>query len=442
MRAEAEGNGGEKEGEAGGSNQLSVISDRSAVSVLKGDRSGFLGLGQKLAGETNALVVIAWGHGGRQGKTPVLHVRGPRITAADFKAVASQAAARESRWVLMFRGSGAFASELAGEGRQIISSEGETMFSDDPVGMPLLLKMAKEKPELAFAGAGEELGRATEAWYTERNLARTEEPTLWVATDKPRHLVAPAAEDNALASVKPAEPEESGDQRGQRADPAVSRRRRASCRRCGRRSSGSRPGSIRRRTRSSCGGGLSYTLGSSPAIATEQEEFIQVLTPEGKHYGDFDVSYSPPHEDITFLDCEVLRAGWKAGAAGPGRDSRRATSNRWAITNRGSGSSFPCPGVSPARCCTCATGRHGRRFRCRTSRWRSRLGRTWRRWKRRCRSSVPKETPFHFALEQVAAADPGHQANDLRHDLLVALRESAARRSARCSCRPGRGRGC
>src|ERR1035438_6081961 len=69
-----------------------------------------------------------WCSGGRQGNKPVLHVRGPRITAADFKAVAGQAAAGESRWVLMFRGSGAFANELVGERRQIISSESETMF--------------------------------------------------------------------------------------------------------------------------------------------------------------------------------------------------------------------------------------------------------------------------------------------------------------------------
>ena len=110
--------------------------------MLKGDRGNFVSLGHTLAGGTNGLVVIAWGHGGRQGSTPVLHVRGPRITAADFKGLARQAAAGESRWVLMFRGSGAFAAELAGEGRQIIASEGETMFSDDPIGMELLLKIA------------------------------------------------------------------------------------------------------------------------------------------------------------------------------------------------------------------------------------------------------------------------------------------------------------
>ena len=63
-----------------------------AATVLKGDRSSLLGLGQTLAGGTNALVVMAWGHGGRQGNKPVLHVRGPRITAADFKEMARQAA--------------------------------------------------------------------------------------------------------------------------------------------------------------------------------------------------------------------------------------------------------------------------------------------------------------------------------------------------------------
>jgi len=33
-------------------------------------------------------------------------------------------------------------------------------------------------------------------------------PTLWLGTDKPRGLATPAAEENALASGKPAEPKE------------------------------------------------------------------------------------------------------------------------------------------------------------------------------------------------------------------------------------------
>ena len=32
---------------------------------------------------------------------------------------------------------------------------------------------------------------------------------------------------------------------------------------------------------------LSYTIGSNPAIAADHEEFIQILTPEGKRFGDF-----------------------------------------------------------------------------------------------------------------------------------------------------------
>ena len=42
------------------------------------------------------------------------------------------------------------------------------------------------------------------------------------------------------------------------------------------------------------------------AIATEHDQFVQILTAEGKHFGDFDFSFSPPFENITFVDCEVL----------------------------------------------------------------------------------------------------------------------------------------
>ena len=91
---------------------------------------------------------------------------------------------------------------------------------------------------------------------------------------------------------------------------------------------------------------LSYTLGSNPAIATEQEEFIQVLTPEGKHYGDFDVSYSPPYEDITFLDCEVLRADGKLVRLDPDaiRDTHEQSVGDY---QRGQRKFFSLPGVSP-----------------------------------------------------------------------------------------------
>jgi transglutaminase-like putative cysteine protease len=375
-----------------------------AASVLKGDRDTFLSLGQKLAGGTNALVVVAWGHGGRQGRTPVLHVRGPRITAADFKAVARQSGARESRWVLMFRGSGAFASELAGEGRQIIASEDETMFSDDPVGMPLLLKIAREKPGLSFAELAEELGKDTEAWYADRHLARTEEPTLWVGIDKPRHLATPVAEENALASVKPAEAKEAATNTVSAAEseaatppgdlPAVWKE----IKRVEARKYPEADAVILRRR-------LSYTLGSNPAIATEHEAFIQVLTPEGKRFGDFDISYSPPSEDISFLDCEVLRADGKLVRLDPDaiRDTQEQSVGDY---QRGQRKFFSLPGVSPGAVL---------HVRYRTT-WKTfplphvsveiPIGQDLAAVEAAVQVSVPKETPFHFALEQIAASDP------------------------------------
>src|SRR5438445_9184752 len=79
--------------------------------VFKAGRTNFLGLSATLAGETNPVVVIAWGHGGRQGNTPVFHVRGPRITPTDFQSLAGKLPAAQSRWILLFRGSGAFVTQ-------------------------------------------------------------------------------------------------------------------------------------------------------------------------------------------------------------------------------------------------------------------------------------------------------------------------------------------
>ncbi len=398
------GTSGSKEGEASTSNQLSVISHQSSVTVLKGDRSSFLGLGQTLAGGTNALVVIAWGHGGRQGNTPVLHVRGPRITAADFKAVARQAAAGDSRWVLMFRGSGSFANELAGEGRQIISSEGETMFSDDPVGMPLLLKLAKEKTALPFQGLAEELGRATEAWYKDRNLARTEEPTLWVAADKPHQLIVAAAEEEA-GEGKAVSRKQKAESRELRAQSPVSEETAGDLpevwkeiKRVEARKYPEADAVILRRR-------LSYTLGSSPAIATEQEEFVQVLTPEGKHYGDFDVSYSPPFEDITFQDCEVLHADGKLARLDPDaiRDAREQAVGDYQMGQR---KFFSLPGVGPGAVLHVRYRTTWKTFPLPQVSLEIPIGQDLATLEAKVQVSVPKDTAFHFAPEQVEADDP------------------------------------
>ena len=406
LSASPEESSGAKEGEAvpnrrsdskpaAGSNQSSVISHRSSVTMLKANRSTFLGLGHTLVEPTNALVVIAWGHGGRQGRTPVLHVRGPRITPADFKDFANRVGARESRWLLMFRGSGSFASELAGEGRQIICSEGETMFNDDPVGMPLLLRIAKEKPELRFADLAQELGKDTEAWYANRHLARTEEPTLWAGTDKPRPLATPAAEENAVAPAKPAEAKEAATNAvrdGLQAEVAASKDLSAVWKEIKRVEARNYPEAdaviLRRR--------LSFTLGSNPAVAAEQEAFIQVLTPEGKHYGDFDISYSPPYEDLSFLDCEVLGSDGKLVRLDPDaiRDSREQSVGDYESGQR---KFFSLPGVSPGAVMHVRYRTTWKTFPLPHVSLEIPIGQDLAAVEATVQVGVPKDSPFHFA---------------------------------------------
>ncbi len=197
-----------------------------------------------------------------------------------------------SQWLLFFRGSGAFAHELAGNNRSIISSESETMFSNDPMAMPLALKILRANPAFAFEEFGQELGQATSAWYEDRHLARTEEPTLWAGTNAPLLLAGTETADS-LASL-PAQPHPL---------PAPS----SAWKQIQRVSPDQFPDSDAVILTSR----IQYTLGDSPAIKSEQEEFIQILTPEGKRHGDFDVAYWPPQEDVTFLDCEVLQPDGK-----------------------------------------------------------------------------------------------------------------------------------
>jgi hypothetical protein len=370
------------------------------VSVSAASRESFLALGKKLAGQTNPLVAIVWGHGGLQGKTPVFHVRGPRITAADMKSFAAQMPRAESRWVLCFRGSGRFASDLIAEHREIISSEHGSIFNSDPMGLPLLLKAVQTNPSNSFVNVAEELGRAVSGWYDERHLARTEEPTLWLPDQEPRRL-ALSEKGGALSSVP--EPEKGGapvledpvkpaasstnlpavwkeivrvdPRKYPEADAVVLRRR------------------------------LDYTLGSSPAISSEQDQFIQILTAEGKHYGDFDVAYSPPQEELNILDCEVLlpegrlirveKEEIREQAEAPLADYR--TSRR---------KFFSMPGVGPGAVL---------RLHYRTE---------WKDYpvphvmltlpvsgpapilETILQVTVPKESPFHFAFEQQAPAEP------------------------------------
>jgi hypothetical protein len=309
-----------------------------ATRLLKADRSNFLSLAQSLAGKTNPVVVIAFGHGGKQGSIPVLHVRGPRLIPDDFDKLASQLASADSHWILLFRGSGAFARQLAHEGRRILSSECDTIFASDPVEMSLLLKILRADPIISFQALGEQVGAATANWYDERHLARTEEPTYWLGKDKPVLL---AKSENSLASVKPEDTSPAQPQEPSKPRP-VSKELPVGWKNIERIEPGKFPDAdavvLRRR--------FEYTLGSSPAITSEQDEFIQILSLEGKRFGDFDIAYSPPFEDINFIDCEVLRPNGELVRLDPDA-IREAGEQSLADYHTGRRKFFSLPGVAP-----------------------------------------------------------------------------------------------
>ena len=330
-----------------------VLADRveglpSGVETVSATRSNFLEIAQNLSKQSVPAVVIAWGHGGKQGSKAVFHVRGPRLTPEDFATLAARFGG-PSTWLLCFRGSGQFARQLAAEGREILSSEGDTMFGSDPIVMSIALKTIRNSPEVSCAEFAREVGLATAAWYKERNLARTEEPTLWLNAEQPR-LLAGTEEENSLA----ADPHPNGgtnDTKTTTNSVAASATNNPSLNSTNlsaawkdiqkvdaKQFPDSDAVSLRRR--------VSYTLARSPAVSSEQEEFIQILSAEGKRFGDFDVSFSPPGEDLTFQDCEVLSPSGTIHRLDPDqiRETREESVGDY---QRGRRKFFSLPGVAP-----------------------------------------------------------------------------------------------
>jgi transglutaminase-like putative cysteine protease len=251
--------------------------------VRPATRASLLELAGRLD-RSRRLTVFVWGHGGHQGTQPVFHVRGPRVTPQDLVTLAGDG---PSDWVLYFRGSGAFARALRGAGRAILASEHETAFRSDPVGFPLLLDVLESDPDTSLESLAERLGSRTAAWYAERRLARQEEPTLRRGDGPPRLL---AQETGVRPTDAPV-------------TAATTRAPSPAWKDVATVDAGRYPGAdavvLRSRT--------SYTLGDAPAVAVESDTFIQILSAEGKRHADFDVAYSPPFEELRFLDCEVLR---------------------------------------------------------------------------------------------------------------------------------------
>jgi hypothetical protein len=268
------------------------------VQTSVASREAFLALGPQLASAPGPLVLIAWGHGGVQGSTPVFHVRGPRLSADDFAVFVASTRRRAVRCVLAFRGSGAFARALRAEGREVVSSEHEVVFRDDPVAMDLLLPILRNVPGVSLAAAGERLGRAVGEWYAEQHLARTEEPTFWQGLAEPRPLVPHAP---AIVSAEPARDARPSAPARDPPSPAIESAAWQDLRGVDAAAYPGAPAVVLRRRET-------FTLGQSPALTHEVDQYVQVLTPDGVSHGDVDVAYAPPEERLTFLDCEVRSA--------------------------------------------------------------------------------------------------------------------------------------
>jgi Domain of Unknown Function with PDB structure (DUF3857)/Transglutaminase-like superfamily len=377
----------------------------SSITFLPSSRSNFLAVSSLITASTNPLVVVVWGHGGKQGNTPVFHVRGPRITSADLSAFADKTGLLESRWILCFRGSGFFAGKLAGSRRQILSSESDTMFNSDPVEMSLMLKIARETATNSFEILAENLGRTTAEWYKERNLARTEEPTLWLENQKPR-LLAASSEESALASVDP-NSTKSAIKATNELPKTI-----AGSNTVGEISAADLPAAwkelkrvdardypdadaimLRRR--------INYTLAASPALVAEHDEFIQILTAEGKRFGDFDISYAPPFEDISFSDCEVLSPQGKLARLNPDA-IREANDESLGDYQAGRRKFFSLPGVVPGAILHVHYHNEWKKFPLPHVCLEIPVSGELSALESTLQVSVPKDEPFHFALENVS----------------------------------------
>ena len=364
----------------------------SKVELRKSGRTEFLALAERIK-ETNALTVIVWGHGGTQGNTSVFHVRGPRLTPADFEQLAARSGS-PSQWILMFRGSGAFASRVAQAHREVLSSERDSILSHDPIGMSALLKIARENPRISLDKLAALSGAAIKRWYEERNLARTEEPTFWSGNNKPRLLAETAEESPEPIQAEATKASQSLQTQNTNDLPhSWENIHRVELERY----PDSDGVTLKRK--------LTYTLGETPAVATEHEEFIQILTPEGKRFGDFDISYSPPMEEIEFLDCEVLSPSGKFLRLDPEaiQESRSESVGDYQMERQ---KFFSLPGVEPGAVIHVRYRTEWKKFPLPHISMEIPIKLELPAEESTIEVSVPKEVPFHFALENVPAADP------------------------------------
>jgi hypothetical protein len=371
---------------------------RLKVERIKPSKADFLTAAAQLA-TTNHVVVIVWGHGGMQGQMPVFHVRGPRLTAPDFKQFAEEVALGESTWVLTFRGSGRFASELASSHRRIISSEKDSAFRNDPIAMDALIKLLRPQPTAAFRTISDALGPAVAMWYDGQNLARAEEPTLWAGVAPPQALVAAATQPLEKNGAPPAN-EIGSPAREQATNTAPWEVTRVKP------SDYSQADTVILRRR------ITYTLAANPAVAAEHEEFIQVLTPEGKDAGDFDLSYSPPQERLEFIDCEIQRPDGSVLRINPDEIREADDANEPTSESRSRRKFFSMPDVTPGAIIHVRYTREWQKFPLPHVTLTLPLADDAPARDTTLRITFPKEAAFHYRLEHIPTQEPEIRDSD------------------------------
>jgi hypothetical protein len=372
-----------------------IAAARLQTQRFKPTREDFLNAAAQFSSSTNPLVAIIWGHGGTQGQTPVFHVRGLRITAADLKEFAAKATTGPSTWILMFRGSGRFAGELAAPQRRIIASEGESIFRNDPIGLSIFVKLWRANPGITLQAVADAFGPAVAKWYEEQSLARTEEPTLWLGTESSRALLAAAPvlekESSSAPAPRPSKPGAPAARTNAPAWGDIARAKPADY-----------PDAdaifLRRR--------ITYTLAANPAVAAEHDDYIQVLTAEGKAAGDFDISYSPPHEKLDFLDCEIQRPDGSVLKVDPDEIRDTDDSSEAPGGPQSRRKFFSMPDVTAGAIIHVRYTREWEKFPLPHVTLQLDLAEEVPARDTIIRVSVPKESPFHFRFENIVAADP------------------------------------
>ena len=356
---------------------------------LSNERTTFLGLTEKIKASSPATpVFIFFGHGGTQGTTPVFHVPGPRLIPSDLSAVAGTAAA--STWLFFFPGSSAFAAQVQALQRTVLATESGQVFSQDPISFALFLDLLASEHNLDSLAP--KLGAATDHWYESRSLARTEEPALWIAGQPPRKLdalnatanpaptVAIAAQsppsdgtappDDAWKNIQPVDP------RDYPQSDAVMLSRHES-----------------------------FLIDDTSEISEDEETFVQILKPGGKRFGDFEFTFTPPNEDMTFSACEVRRADGQIETLDPD-DIHESTGNAPEGYNAPNQKMFSLPHAEPGSILHVHWQRVSKRFQVPHAFEEVALNAEIPVLALKIEMSVPEKSAFHFKFCHQAATDP------------------------------------